>query len=276
MPIKIADTNFLRDDRALAYLSTSRSNRIGLTDTVLVEMHKKRPDVTVPNSLVHLSRFPKQVIVIKQFPQLYHFPIRSTADVRRMIDGKQTGAFPRFVAEILNHEDREVVELALKSGHHDAQLRMKELEQETKLLPEVFKQINSRFRSSELEQLRLRVPYGSDTQRKLIDLVFDMSRGMFKSVRIDPAYYPRVNAEVFHFLVFRYALCVVLLYTRWVHHGQQMETKISKLINDVNDAHIASIATYFGGVLSDDAKLCDIHREARYLLRVAPFKVFVG
>lgn len=269
MSLKIADSNFLRSDDALAYLSASRSNRVALTETVLTEMYKKRPEVTVPRSLQHLARFPKQVIVLKQFPDLYHFPIKSARCARRLFDNGQTKAFPDFIADILDSGDDQLKASALQAGHANALQRMAEIERETVKLPNTFKRITDRFTKDERDQLRKRVPYADQTQRKLLDLVFDISAIMFDGVGLSSQQWPQLRVQAYDYLIFRYALCVVLLYTRWVNHGQQMEVKLPKMVNDINDAHLASVATYFGGVLSSDQKLLDIHREARYLLRLA-------
>jgi hypothetical protein len=86
--------------------------------------------------------------------------------------------------------------------------------------------------------------------------------------------YPKLNFHAFGYFIFRYAMCMTLLYTRWVHHGN-LSDNTDKLVNHVMDMHLAALGTFFGGVLSDDEMLIDVHREARWLLR-ATGKAFVG
>jgi hypothetical protein len=103
--------------------------------------------------------------------------------------------------------------------------------------------------------------------------MFDISRALFVSTGVPERRYPRINGHALNFFIFRYAMCIVLLYTRWVHVGQQ-ERPEAKLINDVVDMHIAAVGTFFGGVLSKDERLLGVHREARYLLRIG--RAYVG
>ena len=60
---------------------------------------------------------------------------------------------------------------------------------------------------------------------------------------------------------------MMLLLVRWLENGSQMHVRSEAIANDVIDANIASYATYFDGVLSNDRKLCALEAEARYILR---------
>lgn len=69
-------------------------------------------------------------------------------------------------------------------------------------------------------------------------------------------------------------MCITLLYARWVHWGN-LPRDNNKICNHIVDMHLAALSTFFQGIMTDDALLIDVHREARYLLRVGQ-RAFVG
>lgn len=61
----------------------------------------------------------------------------------------------------------------------------------------------------------------------------------------------------------------MLLYTLgWVRTGSQRDRPVKKRVNDVIDLQVATVGTFFNGVLSRDKNLQEVSRAARHLLRL--------
>jgi hypothetical protein len=274
MPILIADSNFLGKPALLAYLSDSRSNRIALAEEVLVEMYKRDPAFNVRKSLEVARGFPEQVVVLHGVTRIYGMPIRSVADARKLIDQRQTTGFAQWYDDVLLSEHNREMKAFLAEAQEQAKAQVDEIAATVKHIQPIFRDIKKRFEKDELMQLRKRIPYAESTQRKLLDIMYAISRLLFENTNVPEHQCPLLNLHAFRYFIFRYAMCMTLFYTRWVQHGN-LSDDTDKLVNHVMDMHLAAQGTFFGGVLSDDEMLVDVHREARFLLRVTG-KAFVG
>lgn len=274
MPILIADSNFLQKSALREYLAAGRSNRIAIAEEVLIEMHKREPALTVRKSFEIVRSYPAQVVVLRGVTRIYGLPITSALDARRLIDKRQTAGFAQWYDDVLQGHENEVMSQFLANAEKQAQAQIEEIAATVQHIQPIFQNMKKRFNKEEVAQLRKRVPYNNGTQRKLIDIMYGVSRALFINTNVPENQYPQLNFHAFRYFIFRYAMCMTLLYTRWVHHGN-LSDNTDKLVNHVMDMHLAALGTFFGGVLSDDEMLIDVHREARWLLR-ATGKAFVG
>lgn len=274
MPILIADSNFLQKPALLEYLSATRSNKIALAEEVLVEMHKRDPRYTVTKCLEQARRFPKQVLVLRGVTSIYGLPIRSAADARKLVDERQTRGFADWYDDVVEAGDDTKMGRFLIGREVQAREQIEEIARSVQHIQPIFRNIKKRFDKDELAQLRKRVPYGASTQKKLLEVMYAISRVLFVNTNVPERQYPQLNFHAFRYFIYRYAMCMTLLYTRWVHHGN-LSDNTDKLVNHVFDMHLAALATFFGGILSDDEMLVDVHREARWLLR-ASARAYVG
>jgi hypothetical protein len=268
----VVDSNYLRSPALEAHLSASVSHRVVVTDQTRGEMLKRNAALTVSQSLQILSRFPTQVEILRNADQFYGHRITSAKRARALICKRQTRDFADFSKAACHLTPAFIAEM--ERSEPEAAAYIAKLERDTFTIRETFKLINREFTASELEELRRREPLSRGAQRTLLDVMFGISRGLFRDVGWPEQYVPRSHLEAMHTFVFRYAMCMTLLYTRWVAAGQQMKTSASRFANDVIDMNTAAMGTFFSGVLSRDEKLIAVHREARYLLRIAG--VFVG
>ena len=126
--------------------------------------------------------------------------------------------------------------------------------------------ITELFTRDELIELRDRSPRSPSTQIKLLDLMFEQTRVLYTHGGIEEQYWPKSITDATNTFPFRYALCVTLLFSHWVAEGRQMATKPEKIVNDIVDVNVAAMATFFDGVLSNDARVSSLHSEARYVL----------
>lgn len=73
-------------------------------------------------------------------------------------------------------------------------------------------------------------------------------------------------AELPNTFIFRAALCTYLLALEWSARGGAKDATPEKLRNDFVDMNFAAYATYFDGLMTTDAKVHRIHKEARLWL----------
>jgi hypothetical protein len=66
--------------------------------------------------------------------------------------------------------------------------------------------------------------------------------------------------------IFRYAMAGYLVALRWMSVGGAKNVRPEKIRNDIVDATYAAYATYFQGLLSDDAGANEIYADTKFLV----------
>jgi hypothetical protein len=275
MPIKIADTNVLQHDPTLLteYLAASQSNKVAIPEEVMIEKHKGNAALSITRSFEQARRYPNQIVILRGLPSIYGWSICSAAGARHLIDLKQTKHFAEWYDAIVNEPNASDVKEHLASRARQAREQMNEIGKSVEHMLPIFEKINGDFDSGEVTELRKRKSYGRTTQIKLMDIMYRISRALFKHAGVPQNRQPSLVSDAPHYFIFRYAMCMTLLYTRWVNAGTWSE-KRERLVNDVIDMHIAALGTFYGGVLSADERLVGVHLEARFMLR--SIRGFVG
>lgn len=263
---RIVDSNFLRLPELTAYLANGATNQIVLTEYVLMEQHKSsNPSLTVRESLALCSRFARQVVVLKRSPEIVRLATHASGLQRRMIDDRATADFPAYCAALDDPVMPARVEALITARGAESAQHMAIITAECAFIPEIFRRISAEFTRGELLEIRQRRPFREATQRKLLDAMFDESRRLYLAAAIEERYWPKLVVDALNAFPFRYAVCVLLLYLRWVRDGEPKRAA-EKVRNDVVDANTAAFGTYFDGVLTTDVKLQGIYREARYII----------
>lgn len=202
MPILLVDTNSFHRPEVLSYLSASKGNRIAIAEEVLVEMHKKEPQVTVSKALASVRPFPTQIVILKGAAQLHNRPVKTAANARSIIDKPQTVRFADWYDEV----NAGLLEDALAIKQAQAKSYIDDIKSQVGMLEPTFRKIKTRFSPEELKGLKTNRPASPHTQAKLIELMFDMSRAMFQASGVSEAQQPRLRFEAFDYFVFRYAM----------------------------------------------------------------------
>ena len=263
---KVIDTNSLRDQELERYLARDRGNIAVIPDAVLMETFKKNALVSADKSTEILRRFARQTAILKRPDKILRVKTRSSGLGSRMIDSKQTAAFKNFSSFLARTKQPGLEKAYIEESQQEAETNMAFLLEKAKRFPGIFKMITGLFTRDELIELRDRSPRSASTQTKLLDLMFEQTRVLYTHGEIEEQYWPKSITEATNTFAFRYALCVTLLFSHWVAEGQQMAKKPEKIVNDIVDVNVAAMATFFDGVLSNDARVSSIHSEARYVL----------
>lgn len=249
---KVVDSNYLRSPDLAGYLA--KGHEIVLTEFILMEQFRRNATVTVRHSFEICSRWAGRVITLKRSPEILALATRSKGLAHRMIDGRQTAAFADFCRAFRQEELPGAMIRHIRQREAESAAHMALLLDEAKLVPAIFDRLSRRFTPSELIEIRSMKPLARSTQEKLIETMFEESKRLYLVTEVEPRFLPETRADAVNAFPFRYALCLTLLYMRWIRDGKQRARAPEKVRNDIVDANTAAFATYFDGVLSRDCE----------------------
>jgi hypothetical protein len=266
----LADSNVLQDPRLDQFLAASRNHCIGLSDWTLIEMRKKEALGTSRDSLKWAFKYPSQCFALKRTDLLLDDRVRSRDDAARLIDYQASLELrglarslwqipqPDELAAFMEHMEDEAVELL-------ARLSVEVAGWEEEMIEAV-----SVFNQHEIRMLRRArtetIPHS--TMSKVFDLLLHTTRDFMIRNQQRDGTEPVKVADAMAMFGFRYSLCVLLYTLGWVRTGSQKGRKVEQRVRDVIDLQVATVGTFFDGVLSLDKDLQEVSRGARHLLRL--------
>lgn len=261
----VVDSNCLRSPELEAYLAKSPRNMAVLTEFVLLEAQKKNPLLTLAESTRILSHFSRQVLILRPSSKLLRFHGESSGLQKRLIDGRRSADFGRFCKSVrAAAAGNEAVSDEISREARIAQSHIAALTEAAPTILDLFRANVDRFTPNEIKILRSRSPRPFPVQKKLLDMVFQSAAEVAAGAMLRPRKW--AASDIVNLPVVRYCLCMMLLFIRWIEKGRQPVVRNDSVANDVIDANIAAYSTYFDGVLSDDANVQSLAREARYIL----------
>ncbi len=262
----VIDTNGLQDQRLERYLARDRRNIAVIPDMVLMETFKKNSLVSADKATAILRRFARQTVILKRPDRILRVSTRTSGLGPRMIDSKQTAAFQSFSSFIARAKLPGLERNYIENSQREAEANLDFLLKNAKQFPRIFATITNLFTRDEIIELRDRSPRSASTQIKLLGLMFEQTKVLYSHGGIEKQYWPETIKDATNTFPFRYAICMTLLFSHWVHEGRPMEKKPEKIVNDIVDVNVAAMATFFDGILSNDARVLSLHSEARYVL----------
>jgi hypothetical protein len=265
-----ADSNALRHPGLEQFLQESLNHCIALSDWTLIEMRKKDALSTSRDSLCVVFKFPQQCFALKRTDLLLGDQVYAHNDSADLIDYEETVALSQLArslyqipqpAPLLEHMN----ELENQATEIVGRLRAEVQDWEEQMVEAV-----SVFDRNEVSMLRGResVTIPEATMRKVFDLLLHTTGAFMIRNQGKGGSEPMKVREAMGMFGFRYSLCALLYTLSWVHHGSPRNRTVEKRVNDVIDLQVATVGTFFNGVLSRDKKLQEVSRGARHLLRL--------
>lgn len=250
-----------------AYLSASRKNFAVLTDYAAMEAFKGDTLANISSATAILSEFPKQVIVLKSTSSICTLKGRRCGFTRRMISKDETKGFPDWCEGLARAKagDKDLQRQLLDAGK-DADAHLGQLRDAQRTYAENLEEASKAYTEEELKALRGHLPISEDMFDKIFGNILKMAAGLF-AVHPHIAQLPPAR-ELPYTFIFRYALTGFLVALRWISVGGAKNVKPENIRNDIVDATYAAYATYFQGLLSDDAKAKEIYDDARAFVRL--------
>src|SRR5436190_23583261 len=102
MPKKVIDVSALRSAALEDFVAASPTNMAVITDYASMESFKGDPAINIRRSLAILSRFAKQVVVLKSTAEICALRPRVSGLHSRFLDRRQTKGFPKYCRALLN------------------------------------------------------------------------------------------------------------------------------------------------------------------------------
>jgi len=207
-------------------------------------------------------------MVLRPTATFYHWQLYSSAKVGRLEDAKQTRGFDGYAQGLHDPVNSLAAERHAKTREAEAVQIIAQLTRDSRHIPRTFKEFTRTLRPEQVVQMRTRVGgFDRDLQFRLLNWSRDIAIELIQKVVTPPRYSPNQTIRLTDTFVFRYALCLVLLYTHWVYFGQSVDRSTRKFTNDVVDMHVAALSTFFAGVLSADLSVLAVSKQARFILR---------
>ncbi len=261
----VIDSNQLQSPRLEEFLRTTTRNQAVITDFAGMEAYKGSSLSTIFKSMEVVSRYPKQVLILKGSRKIFGLSGKKKGLQRRMIDEKQTKEFPLFVRALQQAKagdtryQASILEHGRTANEHFA-VMLREAEQ----MRATFDALGKEYSKDERSILRDRKSYTRDMADKLVRRLLELSGAIF---HLSPAIRNRPSFdELPNTYFFRVTLACYLLAITRAAHGQVTSMRPDKLRNDFVDMTFVAYGTYFDGILSDDVRVNRMYEEVSILL----------
>lgn len=262
---KVVDSNILRDESLEQFLAKSSRNYAVICDYVSMEAYKDDALKSIFPSMEILSRYPKQVIVLKGTAKVCGLKARGAGLQNRLIDKSQTSEFPKFCAalKLAKKGDSKAIKSIL-DHQKVASEHMDLLTREFSNLSENLEELMAIYTENELRIIRRGDAFSEAIIDKIIQSIIAMSGFMFQD-------HPNVNKlpkfeELTNTYIFRNSLMMYIAMLDWMSVGGLRNIKPEKIRNDMVDAHIATYATFFNGIMTKEKRVLRRYELAKALL----------
>jgi hypothetical protein len=265
LTLLLVDSNCLRSPGLRDYLEASPDNAVVIDHLVLFEIFKKNPVLTSRNSLVIAADFIDQLYVVKPTHRWLNEVIASDRDLEGLIDSEATGDLRELCQGLFDDPLPDSIMSRVEARQAQAidyvdRLRDEMNEYEVSLLERA-----QEFSASQLTEIRIGRGVSDETRNKIHGLLNEITGHFILSYQEPNRTEPLATSTARNMFAFRYALCVVLFYLEWVRSGRSSK-KLTKRLNDLIDLQIATVATFFGGIASNDDLTLTVASEATAIL----------
>jgi hypothetical protein len=263
----VIDQNYLREPNPELHQYFTAGNFVALTDYAGMESHKGNALLNLKRSMEIVSKYPAQVVVLKNWYQISRITQRGSKRLRPLlIDFEATRLFDSFCKQTyaLDEGVPSAALAEIEGKNREANQFFTQRAQYAEMVLEAIKKYRGAFPPEQMKKIRLG-SYFSDQEllKRMMTHIVDIAARMMRKngYLVKRADYARNN------YMFRWALAGYLLPIKWLAEGGYENLPIQKLQNDIVDTTYVAYATYFDGLLSRDNKMIEI-----YLLT----KVFLG
>jgi hypothetical protein len=264
----VVDSNQLQSPRLKAFLEASTDNLAVLTDYAAMEALQGDAVRSFANGMSIAGLYPNQIIVLKTTQSICQLSGRKAGLQRRMIDESQTAGFAEFIKKLkLAEGGYQPMVDELRKMARDATKQLNRMLPDAADVAPIFGDLSAGFSKEERRIIRDHEPLTMKMVDTLIKSVIDVSCEIF---RTHPKAPHKVTYEQLpNTFIFRNSLCCCLLALEWTAIGGAKDAQHHKIRNDMIDSHFVTYATYFDGLLSDDAKALRMYSRAKEVLERA-------
>ncbi len=270
MQILIADSNALRHPGLEQFLTASHNNAVCLSDWTLTEMRKRDALGTSRDSLKFVFRYPHQCFALRRTDLVLEDQIGDQTSAEGLIDARATIELRQLSKALWQIPPPHWLKSEMEGLERDAVELIARLSADIETWEDEMVDAVAVFSRAEVSLLRSpktgTIP--PETMHKVIDLLLHTTRDFMIRNQQRGGTEPIKVSVAMSMFAFRYSLCILLYTLGWVRTGSQSSPSLDKRVNDVIDLQLATVGTFFNGVLSRDAKLQEVSEAARHLLRL--------
>lgn len=263
---KIVDVGALRGPDLESYLSKSRGNFAIITEFTTMEMFGGNPEVNVRNSLSIISKFLGQVILLKGHEEISKLNGRSQGLQKRLQDDRKTRFFVKYCQALFSGRTASANMAHDIAGRGIAANSWKNrITQKTESVRAGIAHLKERINPDDLKAIRTgKLASPAFTEQAVSDIMGLTSLYFRDVVRLERM--PNSDEALFTF-IFRYAVCAYALSLKWVIQGGHATAKEEVLRNDYIDMTYAAYATFYDGLITNDAKLRELFGISCWILK---------
>ncbi|MBY0518870.1 MAG: hypothetical protein K2P79_00400, partial [Sphingomonas sp.] len=260
----VIDSNRMQSDELRMFLSMSSDNRAVLTDYTAMEAYKGNTLVSIQASWVVLRDFPKQVLILKGTKNAGLIDPRAPGIADRLVWKAETRAVPEYVRALDRAAAVEqfIIKQLLDRGQW-ARSHMEWMLARSGDMHLSIQEFAAVFTEAELARMRRKERWKRETAEKFFGLVNTMARISFNAHPGKPVLPARKHR--FNHLLFRHAAAYAFYMLQLIQRGATTR-KAEAVRNDAVDVVIATYATYFNGLMSEDNQASIIHHLVRFFL----------
>lgn len=264
----VIDTNCLQSQELYDFLAMSPDHKAVLPDYVLMEAFKPRQWEGLRAAFSVLSQFPDQVIALQGSATASALNPDAVVMADAMISSSETEAFRTFCEQIKAADGDPGIAAELHRRATWAQDQMDRMLTAWSDMETTLAAVSQCFTPADLADMRRDRPTAEAFQR-FVGVVEAMAIKVFQSK--PELIRPSPERLVDHF-VFRNALCLGVLMVEHLRKGARTR-KAKRARNDAIDVLLATYATYFDGIMSEDGLTNEAFHVGRDLLQAWGAKV---
>jgi hypothetical protein len=259
----------MQEQALRAFLSKSRDNKALVTDYLLMEALKGDTLAKVFRLMKILCEFPKQVVVLKGLQSISALKGRRSGMTRRMVNKRQTKLYDDWCVGLAKAEaeDADYRRQVIEHGK-EATARVDALITAQSRYAEIVAEEAKNYTQDELRILRSDEPYTSAMIDKMAERIVTLTTKFIESH--PDGIKPPTVLELPNTYLFRLAVCAYVQALSRIRDGGAQNITADKVANDIIDATFVAQATYFQGLMSNDAKANALYRNVKHILKGFP------
>jgi len=260
----VIDSNGLQGDELRTFFEMSPNNRAVITDYTAMEAYKDNTLVSIQASWSVLRDFPDQILILEGTKAAGLVDPRAPGVANRLISREETKAVPSFIGALdrAAKGDAFIVRQLLERGRW-ARTQMNHILSGAADMNLSIDEFVGQFSKADLSRIRRKDRWTQDLALKFGDLVNRLALISFKRHPGRPVW-PEPRHRINHFL-YRHALAYAVYMLQLVRRGA-LNRKAQAARNDAVDVILATYATYFNGLMSEDNQASVIHHLTRFFL----------
>lgn len=274
---KVVDANYFEHSDLEVYFRASGENSAILIDYAGMEMRKGTDPVkNLSRSLSILSKYPKQVVVLKGTRTIAGTNTATQGLTIRIVDKVQTRGFAEFCRHVrLAAAGDHRYTAAVKKSAAEAQAHFAQMEAGFAATQDVIAGYVERFTEEQLTELRESTRYS----KELCDTIEVHIREIWLELYREHPNIRRIRSfeEVANHIVFRYTVSGYVWLLEKLRKGASGKQALSpkKVTSDFVDIVYIAYGTYFDGVLSKEVRVQQNFDETLVILKqMAPKALF--